>query len=153
LETILSGVFTLMDRLLPFAFVEPAFMKRALLALLLTAPAAAALGVPLVQHRMAFFSDAIGHSAFTGVALGVLLGISPSWTMVAFGVLVAVAITLVNAGSLEGDIFITLPEGRRRPKDFFNHSPTFFPLFTEQYIVYINRHFVASAQEPPQEKT
>src|SRR5512140_3289100 len=71
-------------------------MKRALLALLLTAPAAAALGVPLVQHRMAFFSDAIGHSAFTGVALGVLLGVSPSWTMVAFGVLVAIAITLVK---------------------------------------------------------
>ncbi|HWS16289.1 MAG TPA: metal ABC transporter permease [Candidatus Methylomirabilis sp.] len=96
METILSGVFALMDRLLPFAFAEPAFMKRALLALLLTAPAAAALGVPLVQHRMAFFSDAIGHSAFTGVALGVLLGVSPSWTMVAFGVLVAVAITLVK---------------------------------------------------------
>jgi zinc transport system permease protein len=45
---------------------------------------------------MAFFSDAIGHSAFTGVALGVLLGVSPSWTMVAFGALVAVAITLVK---------------------------------------------------------
>jgi zinc transport system permease protein len=95
-ESILPGVFSLMDRLLPFAFAEPAFMKRALLALLLTAPAAAALGVPLVQHRMAFFSDAIGHSAFTGVALGVLLGVSPSWTMVAFGAVVAVAITLVK---------------------------------------------------------
>jgi len=95
-ESILSGAFALMDRLLPFAFTEPAFMKRALLALLFTAPAAAAIGVPLVQHRMAFFSDAIGHSAFTGVALGILLGVSPSWTMVAFGVLVAVAITLVK---------------------------------------------------------
>ncbi|MBP2687521.1 MAG: hypothetical protein H6Q81_2426 [Deltaproteobacteria bacterium] len=96
MEAILSGAFSLMDRLLPFAFAEPAFMKRALLALLLTAPPAAALGVPLVQHRMAFFSDAIGHSAFTGVALGVLLGVSPTWTMVAFGALVAVAITLVK---------------------------------------------------------
>jgi hypothetical protein len=64
-----------------------------------------------------------------------------------------VAITLVNTGSLEGDIYINLPEGCRRPKDFFNHAPTFFPLFIGQYIVYINRHFVASAQEPPQEKT
>src|SRR5512135_2325290 len=93
MESILPGVFALMDRLLPFSFAEPAFMKRALL---VTAPAAAALGVPLVQHRMAFFSDAIGHSAFTGVALGVLFGVSPSWTMTAFGVLVAVAITLVK---------------------------------------------------------
>jgi len=95
-ETTLSFVFALMDRLLPFSFAEPSFMKRAILSILLTAPAAAALGVPLVQHRMAFFSDAVGHSAFTGVALGVLLGVSPSWTMVAFGVLVAVAITLVK---------------------------------------------------------
>jgi zinc transport system permease protein len=45
---------------------------------------------------MAFFSDAIGHSAFTGVALGVLLGVSPTWTMAAFGALVAVAIILVK---------------------------------------------------------
>ncbi|MEW6719886.1 MAG: metal ABC transporter permease [Thermodesulfobacteriota bacterium] len=96
MEGILSVVFAAMDRLLPFAFAEPAFMKRALLAMLLVAPAAAAVGVPLVQFRMAFFSDAIGHSAFTGVALGVVLGISPTWTMAAFGALVAVAIILVK---------------------------------------------------------
>ncbi len=96
MEGILSTVFSVMDRLLPFAFLEPGFMKRSLLALVLVAPAAAAVGVPLVQFRMAFFSDAIGHSAFTGVALGVLLGVSPTWTMAAFGALVAVAITLVK---------------------------------------------------------
>jgi len=96
MEGILDAVFSAMDALLPFAFMEPGFMKRALLALLFVAPAAAAVGVPLVQFRMAFFSDAIGHSAFTGVALGVLLGISPTWTMAAFGALVAVAIVLVK---------------------------------------------------------
>jgi len=95
-EGILSAVFAAMDRLLPFAFLEPAFMKRAFLALVMVSPAAAAVGVPLVQFRMAFFSDAIGHSAFTGVAIGVLLGVSPTWTMAAFGALVAVAITLVK---------------------------------------------------------
>jgi zinc transport system permease protein len=96
MEGILSGAFALMGHLLPFSFAEPAFMKRALLGLLLVAPAAAAIGVPLVQHRMAFFSDAIGHSAFTGVALGLILGISPSWTVAAFGAIVAVAIVLVR---------------------------------------------------------
>jgi len=96
MDGILSGVFALMGHLLPFPFAEPAFMKRALLGLLLVAPAAAAIGVPLVQHRMAFFSDAIGHSAFTGVALGLILGISPSWTVAAFGAIVAVAIVLVR---------------------------------------------------------
>jgi zinc transport system permease protein len=95
-EGILSGVFGIMDRLLPFSFAEPAFMKRALIGMLLLAPSAAAVGVPLVQHRMAFFSDAIGHSAFTGVALGLILGISPSWTVSAFGAAVAVAIVLVR---------------------------------------------------------
>lgn len=96
MDWILAAVFSVMDRLLPFSFAEAGFMKRALLALLLVAPAAAAVGVPLVQFRMAFFSDAIGHSAFTGVALGVLLGVSPTWTMAVFGALVAVAITLVK---------------------------------------------------------
>ncbi|MBE0603706.1 MAG: metal ABC transporter permease [Deltaproteobacteria bacterium] len=96
MEGIIDAVFSAMDALLPFSFTEPGFMKRALLALMLIAPAAAAVGVPLVQFRMAFFSDAIGHSAFTGVALGVLLGVDPTWTMAAFGVLVAVAIVLVK---------------------------------------------------------
>jgi zinc transport system permease protein len=96
MEGIVDAVFSAMDALLPFSFTEPAFMKRALLALMLIAPAAAAVGVPLVQFRMAFFSDAIGHSAFTGVALGVLLGVDPTWTMAAFGALVAVAIVLVK---------------------------------------------------------
>jgi zinc transport system permease protein len=95
-ESVSSLAFSLMDRLIPLEFLEPAFMKRALLAVLFVAPAAAAVGVPLVQFRMAFFSDAIGHSAFTGVALGVLLGIHPLLTMVAFGLFVACAITLVK---------------------------------------------------------
>jgi zinc transport system permease protein len=85
-----------MGHLLPFGFAEPLFMKRAIVALLCVAPAAAAVGVPLVHFRMAFFSDAIGHSAFTGVAIGVLLGVHPLLTMVAFGLFVAWAITLVK---------------------------------------------------------
>jgi zinc transport system permease protein len=95
-DVLLSLVYSLMDRLLPLEFAEPEFMKRALLAVLFIAPAAAAVGVPLVQFRMAFFSDAIGHSAFTGVALGVILGIHPLLTMVAFGLFVAYSITLVK---------------------------------------------------------
>lgn len=96
MDVLLSLVYSLMDRLLPLEFAEPEFMKRALLAVLFIAPAAAAVGVPLVQFRMAFFSDAIGHSAFTGVALGVILGIHPLLTMVAFGLFVAYSITLVK---------------------------------------------------------
>ena len=95
-ESLLDLLFSAMGRILPFGFAEPLFMKRAILAMLLIAPAAAAVGVPLVHFRMAFFSDAIGHSAFTGVAIGVLLGVHPLLTMVAFGLFVAWAIVLVK---------------------------------------------------------
>ncbi len=92
MENLFPALYGLLGALLPFPFAEPMFMKRAILATLLVAPVAAAMGVPLVHHRMAFFSDAIGHSAFTGVAIGVLLGISPTLTMVAFGLAVAFGI-------------------------------------------------------------
>jgi zinc transport system permease protein len=95
-EPLLDFLFSAMGRVLPFDFAEPLFMKRAILAMLFIAPAAAAVGVPLVHFRMAFFSDAIGHSAFTGVAIGVLLGVHPLLTMVAFGLFVAWAITRVK---------------------------------------------------------
>jgi zinc transport system permease protein len=95
-HSLLDHLFSAMGHLLPFGFAEPLFMKRAILAMLFVAPAAAAVGVPLVHFRMAFFSDAIGHSAFTGVAIGVLLGVHPLLTMVAFGLFVAWAITLVR---------------------------------------------------------
>lgn len=92
MESLFPPLYAAIGALLPFPFAEPMFMKRAILAIVLVAPLAAAMGVPLVHHRMAFFSDAIGHSAFTGVAIGVLLGISPTLTMVAFGLAVAFGI-------------------------------------------------------------
>jgi zinc transport system permease protein len=95
-DALLDPLFSVIGLLLPFGFAEPLFMKRAILAMLFIAPAAAAVGVPLVHFRMAFFSDAIGHSAFTGVAIGVLFGVHPLLTMVAFGLFVAWAITLVK---------------------------------------------------------
>jgi hypothetical protein len=59
MESVLSLAYSLMDRLLPLAFAEPAFMKRALLAVLFVAPAAAAVesadpvpdGVLFGRHR------------------------------------------------------------------------------------------------------
>jgi zinc transport system permease protein len=93
---LLAPALSLVGHLLPADMASLGFVKRALLAVLLVGPAAAAVGVPLVHFRMAFFSDAIGHSAFTGVALGVMLGIHPLATMVAFGLFVAWAIATVK---------------------------------------------------------
>lgn len=93
---LVSALLAGLSAVLPFSFAEPEFMRRALLAALLVAPAAALVGVPLVHFRMAFFSDAVGHSAFTGVALGVLLGVDPRIAMVAFGLVVAWSIVSVK---------------------------------------------------------
>jgi zinc transport system permease protein len=89
------------------SWLEPVFMKRALAALLVLSPACAAMGVHVVQARLAYFSDAIAHSAFTGVAIGLALGISPTATLVGFAVAVAVAIVLFKtAGRLPTDTVI-----------------------------------------------
>jgi zinc transport system permease protein len=93
----INMIFSALDIILPFKWLEPEFMKRALLALLCVAPACAAMGVMVVNFRMAFFSDAVSHSAFTGVALGLLFAINPMITLVIFGVLVGLGITQLRS--------------------------------------------------------
>jgi zinc transport system permease protein len=63
-----------------------------------------------VNNKMAFFSDALGHSALTGVALGVLLGIENEIiSLIAFGVLMALIITRVkNKGNASSDTVISV---------------------------------------------
>jgi zinc transport system permease protein len=57
------------------------------------------MGIQVVNFRMAFFSDAISHSAFAGVAIGLIASINPSITMVAFAVIVGLAITAMQRKS------------------------------------------------------
>ena len=46
---------------------------------------------------MAFFPDALGHSAFTGMAIGALCGLAqPAWAAVIFSVVIALLFTLVR---------------------------------------------------------
>ncbi len=88
-----------MDALLPFGWLGYGFMKNALLAMLLLTPMFGLLGTMAVDNQMAFFSDALGHSALTGIALGVLLGVhDPMISMLAFGVLAALLITRIKQG-------------------------------------------------------
>lgn len=51
-----------------------AFLTNALVAALIIGPLLGALGPLVVVKRLAFFSEAVGHGALTGVALGILLG-------------------------------------------------------------------------------
>ncbi len=86
------------QHLLPFQWVQYTFMLNALLAVLLVTPLFGILGTMVVNNKMAFFSDAIGHSALTGIAIGVLLGLKdPLAAMLAFALLLAIGISLVKA--------------------------------------------------------
>ena len=96
--------------LLPFEWAGYEFMRLALLAVLLIAPLLGALGTVVVANRLAFFSEAVGHAAFTGIALGVILGLAdPMWPMVGFALLLALAIAWVRRrGGLSSDTAIGL---------------------------------------------
>jgi zinc transport system permease protein len=96
--------------LLPFEWADFAFMRLALLAVLFIAPLLGALGTVVVANRLAFFSEAIGHAAFTGIALGVIFGLAnPLWSMVGFALLLTLAITWVRRrGGLSSDTAIGL---------------------------------------------
>ena len=103
-------LYGILDTLLPFDMFRFAFMKNALLAVLLIAPLLGLLGTMAVNNRMAYFSDALGHSALTGIAIGVLLGMENQLIcMVAFGILMAVVISRVKAaGSSSTDTVISV---------------------------------------------
>ena len=85
---------------LPFEMLHWDFMANALLALLLMAPLFGLLSTMIVTGRMSFFSDALGHSAFTGIAIGVICGIAaPIWAAVGFSVVFALLFSFVRSRS------------------------------------------------------
>ncbi len=85
------------------------FMQRALVAALLVGLAAPAVGVFLVQRRLALLGDGLGHLALTGVALGSLLGTAPVLTAVVVAAAGAVALELLRSyGRASGDIALAL---------------------------------------------
>ncbi len=90
-------IYKLLDILFPFSWLGYEFMKNAFLAILLIAPVFGILGTIIVNNRMAFFSDALGHGAFTGIAIGTAIGIfQPMWSAIVFSIAFAVLITIVK---------------------------------------------------------
>ena len=87
-------------QLLPLEMLRWDFMKNALLAILLMAPLFGLLSTMIVTGRMSFFSDALGHSAFTGIAIGAICGIAaPLWAAVIFSVVFALLFSWVRSRS------------------------------------------------------
>ena len=86
--------------LLPFEMLQWNFMRNALMALLLMAPLFGLLSTMIVTGRMSFFSDALGHSAFTGIAIGSIFGLAaPIWAAVIFSILFALLFSYVRSRS------------------------------------------------------
>ena len=106
----MSGVYALMDTLLPFEWLHYTFMKNALIAIVLLTPLFGMLGTMAVDNKMAFFSDALGHSALTGIAIGVVLGWQSQMSaMLLFGLIWAVLITFVKHHSkMSADTIISV---------------------------------------------
>ena len=86
--------------LLPFEMLNWLFMCNALLAILLICPLLGLMSTMIVTGRMSFFSDALGHSAFTGIAIGAICGLAaPTWAAVIFSVLFALLFSFVRSRS------------------------------------------------------
>lgn len=95
-------LYKLMETALPFSWAKYDFMKNALLAVILITPVFALIGTMVISKHMAFFSDVLGHSALTGVAIGVILGYSdPTIAMVTLGILLAVCVVFFK-GTTQG---------------------------------------------------
>ena len=88
--------------LLPLEMLRWDFMKNALLAILVMAPLFGLLSTMVVTGKMSFFSDALGHSAFTGIAIGAICGIAaPTWAAVLFSVIFALLFSFVRSRSTQ----------------------------------------------------
>ncbi len=86
--------------LLPLEMLQWKFMCNALLAILLMAPLFGILSTMVVTGRMSFFSDALGHSAFTGIAIGCICGLAaPIWAAVGFSIVFSALFSFVRSRS------------------------------------------------------
>ncbi len=94
----MSGIYSLLESLLPFSWISYDFMKNSLIAIILITPVLGLMSTLIVSNKMSFFADTLGHSALTGVALGSIFGLSnPKLSMILLGI--AFAVLLVFAKS------------------------------------------------------
>ena len=86
--------------LLPWEMLRWEFMRNALLAVLIMSPLFGILSTMIVTGRMSFFSDALGHSAFTGIAIGCICGLAaPIWAAVVFSLIFSLLFSYVRSRS------------------------------------------------------
>ncbi|MCR5468939.1 MAG: metal ABC transporter permease [Lachnospiraceae bacterium] len=78
-------------------FFQYDFMKNVVLAILIITPLFALLGTMIVTRKMAFFSDALGHSALTGIAVGLVCGVEDTdISMILFAIVFALLLNYIS---------------------------------------------------------
>lgn len=80
------------------SWLDYGFMRNALIAILIITPLFGVLGTMIVNKKMAYFSDALGHSALTGIAVGVILGVTDTTlSMVIFAIVFALLLNKISS--------------------------------------------------------
>lgn len=77
-------------------FLTYPFIQRALIASMMIGILCPFVGNFVVLRRMSFFSDAISHAAFAGIAAGALLGMDLSLSSLIFAILIALLIAFLS---------------------------------------------------------
>ncbi len=85
---------------LPVEMLRWDFMKNALLAIMIMSPLFGLMSTMIVTGKMSFFSDALGHSAFTGIAIGCICGLAaPTGMAVIFSIAFSLLFSYVRSRS------------------------------------------------------
>lgn len=94
-------MYNIMEALLPFSWIKYDFMKNALIAIIIITPLFGILGTMIVNNKMAFFSDALGHSALTGVAIGIIFGITDTnISMIIFAIIFSLLLNKIKSTNM-----------------------------------------------------
>jgi zinc transport system permease protein len=89
-QPVIAAIKTMID-MFSFEFMRNAFLAGMMLSFVL-----AVVSFFVVLRRLSFIGVGVAHSAFGGVALGALLGISPTWTAIGFAVVISNAIGYIG---------------------------------------------------------
>ena len=92
-----------------FEILTYGFMHRALISGIAIAILCSVVGLFLVLRRYSLFGDAIAHSSFGGIALGLLAGVYPLWTAYGVSIVSALIITKIkDRYNISGDASIAV---------------------------------------------
>ena len=92
-----------------FEILSFGFMQNAIISGIAISLICSTVGLFLVLRKYSLFGDALAHSAFGGVALGLFLGVYPLWAAYVVSILSALALTKIRQKfDISGDAIIAI---------------------------------------------